>query len=178
MACTPGSGTPTAGRLSWTSHLAPVSHPKLPANLLPAARLGRGRDATVVLAAGALLRAAGARARRIPSARRPLCARQPPGRLRAGGGRQSRRAVREGSNIFAEGWPPQAARCHGGGRAGRGDGGALRQTVSDLEMGKTWYLFSFPVIISSNSAKLGTDLKSGNHSPGVVTGSMRMRSRT
>ena len=40
-------------------------------------------------------------------------------------------------------------------------------TVSDLEMGKTWYFFSFPVIISSNSGKLGTDLKRGNDSPGV-----------
>ena len=77
--------------------------------------------------------------------------------------------MREGSNIFAEGWPPQAARGHGGGRAARGDGGRTALTVSDLEMGKTWYFFSFPVIISSNSGKLGTDLKRGNDSPGVAT---------
>ena len=44
----------------------------------------------------------------------------------------------EVSNIFAEGGSPRAARCHGG----------------ELPfLGKTWYLFSFLVIISRNSGE-------------------------
>ena len=73
MACTAGSGTPTAGRLSWTGHLGPLPHPKPPANLLPAARAGRGREAIVVLAAAARA-GEGCAQRRRPG--EPLCARQ------------------------------------------------------------------------------------------------------
>ena len=55
----------------------------------------------------ALLRAAGARPARIMGPWRPLCARQPPNRLRAGAARQSGGAVREGVCMFAEGGSPQ-----------------------------------------------------------------------